>query len=482
MMAERRRRNFMSSLAIRLTLWYATSTCLIVATASGLIYWALLSNLDRQDDQFLSDQVHILRDLLAENGEQNEAIRQEIELEAAARRYARVYVRLLATDGNTIIETPGMAERLPTDAFPVPKRVEVESAGVDRTSTDGNPFRLMTATYSTKTSGNGRAIQIALDRAQQISLIRAYRGTLLAVLGLVVLISIGMAYWIAHRGIRPINEVTQAARRIRSTTLHERIEAGAFPSELLTLVETFNEMLDRLQESFDRLSQFSADIAHELRTPVNNIRGEAEVALSRPRGNQEYREVLASELEEAARLSSIIDNLLLLARSESPQADIDREWFSLHDELERLREFYDAVMLESEIHFAVESKGSLRVHANRSLLQRAIGNLIENAIRHTSEGGTIAVAAFCESDELRIEIADNGSGIAAEHLPHLFDRFYRVQRDRSIRSGGSGLGLAIVRSIVRMHGGEIVVDSQVNCGTTIVLRLPGECCVTGEAS
>lgn len=475
-MPELRHRRFLSSLAIRLTLWYAASTCLIVATATGLMYWTLIAHLDEQDDQFLIDEVHILRDLLSENGEQNDAIRQEIEFEAAARRYARVYVRLLATDGTTLIETPGMPQRLPANAFPIPEIGEVGSAGVNRFSTDGSPYRLMTATYSTKDSGEGQIIQIALDRVQQTELIRAYRSTLLAVLVFVVLVSVVMAYWIAHRGIRPIDEVTQTARRIRSTTLHERIEAGVFPSELLRLVETFNEMLDRLQESFDRLSQFSADIAHELRTPVNNLRGEAEVALSRPRSDGEYRETLASGLEEATRLSSIIDNLLLLARSESPQADIDREWFSLSIELERLREFYDAVMLESGIDFVLDSKESLRFHGNRSLLQRALGNLIDNAIRHTSDRGTIAVAAVRESNELRMEVADNGCGISGEHLPHLFDRFYRVQRDRSRRSGGSGLGLAIVRSIVRLHGGEITVHSQVGSGTTIVMRFPVESC------
>ncbi len=471
-MNEQSRPKTRLSLAGRLTLWYASSTCLIVIAATGLLYWALISHLDRQDDQFLIDEVHILRDLLAENGEQNDAIRQEIEIEAAARRYARVYVRLLDQQRAILIETPGMSERLPVGLFPKPARSDEDSDGVDREAVDGAPFRLLAAGYDERSNGDGRTIQIALDRVQQYALIQAYKNTLLAVIVIAILASILAAYWIAHRGIRPIKEIADTARRIRLTTLHERIESGKFPAELAALAGTFNEMLDRLQESFERLSRFSGDIAHELRTPVNNIRGEGEVALSRTRSVDEYRETLASNLEETVRLSRIIDSLLLLARAESPEAELTREPINLTSELDRLREFYDVLMTEKGVEWVVQSPTDLIIQANRPLLQRAIGNLIENALNHTLHGGTIAVSAISNEHMLRIEVADNGSGIPSADLPHIFDRFYRVEKDRSSVTGGSGLGLAIVRSVAELHGGEVAIDSRRGIGTTVSMTLP----------
>src|SRR5262249_9572489 len=172
---------------------------------------------------------------------------------------------------------------------------------------------------------NDRVIQVALDRTYEEDLLAGYRRNLWIVLGAALLVCALAGYRIAQRGLRPVAQITEMARRIRSSTLDERIEASGLPAELSALAGTFNEMLDRLEESFNRLARFSADIAHELRTPVNNLRGEAEVALGRSRSAAEYREVLGSCLEECARLARIIDSLLFLARAESPETQLAKE-------------------------------------------------------------------------------------------------------------------------------------------------------------
>lgn len=461
------------SLAARLTVWYAASAFIVVLAATGILYLALVANLDRQDDQFLVDEVHILRSLFTERPQYVDAIRQEVEWESAARFYARVYVRLLGEDDRPLAETPGMNATLPAHLFPTAVTLGRQPVhGIDARSTEGIPYRLLSARAADGSPDTPRTIQIAVDRTRKRALLAKFRIQLLAVLAVALLVCSLGAYLIAQRGIRPIKDITATSRRIRSTTLDQRIEAADFPAEVSALADTFNEMLDRLQESFDRLSRFSADIAHELRTPVNNLRGESEVALGRMRSSEEYRESLESCLEESIRLSRIIDGLLLMARAETPQAEIQREPVDLARELAAVREFYEAAATEAGIRFEAEANPDLRIHANRPLVQRAIGNLIENAIAHTPTGGEVRVTAAEQNGAICITVSDTGRGIPAEDVPHVFDRFYRVERDRSSATGGSGLGLAIVRSIAELHGGKVGLCSTVGSGTRVTVILP----------
>ena len=245
-----------------------------------------------------------------------------------------------------------------------------------------------------------------------------------------------------------------------------------YPGELASLASTFNNMLNRLEESFDRISRFSADMAHDLRTPVNNIRGEVEVALARARTINEY--VLGSVLEEAVRLSDLIANLLFLARTESPATHLSREQLDLTELLGSMREYYEASAADAGITLAVlNSVTPVFAEADRALMQRALSNVISNAIAHTQTGGSVRLAAYNgEGAVVRIEVIDTGSGIPAESLPRVFDRFYRVDSSRSRESGGTGLGLAIVQGIMVLHSGQAEVASRMGEGTRVTLRLP----------
>jgi two-component system, OmpR family, heavy metal sensor histidine kinase CusS len=229
-------------------------------------------------------------------------------------------------------------------------------------------------------------------------------------------------------------------------------------------------MLDRLEGSFTRLSQFSADLAHELRTPIANILGEAQVALTRARSSDEYREVVESTAAECEKLSGIVDNLLFVARADAARDKIHRTLFPGRREVEKIAAYYSTIAEDRNI--AIECVGEGEVYADSTLFARAIGNLLDNAVRHTPEGGKIEISIKQHAATTDIVVRDNGCGIAAEHLPRVFDRFYRADSSRS--SGGAGLGLALVKSITDLHSGSAAIESEVGRGTAVVLTFPNK--------
>jgi two-component system, OmpR family, heavy metal sensor histidine kinase CusS len=462
------------SLAARLTAWYASSAFALVLVATGFLYWALVTNLDHEDDEMMAGQISVLRGLLRDGPKDIAALQQKIEWQYAATQYERLYIRILDQTGRVIAETPDMSGALPTQVFPPPVPAGLDPGHGRNVRTSGDrTFRLLSA-LAARGSGEreGFVIQAGLDHTLEANLLAVYRRSMWVVLGVALALCGVVGHQIAWRGVRAVGDIAKTARRIRSTTLHERIEATGLPAELLALAGTFNEMLDRLQEAFDRLSQFSADIAHELRTPLSNLRGEAEVALGRARSPAEYREVLGSCLEECERLSRLVDALLFLARAERALASIERERVEVGQELRRAREFYGAAAAEGGVALDVSVDEPIGADLDRTLFQRALGNLVTNALAHTPTGGRVTLHATRDNGAVRVDVSDTGCGIPPEHLPHLFDRFYRVDRARSSASGGMGLGLAIVKSIATLHGGSVRIASDMGHGTRVTLSFP----------
>jgi len=316
-----------------------------------------------------------------------------------------------------------------------------------------------------------RSFQIAQDISREEALLANYRWKLTLVLLLGTLLSGVVGMVIARRGMRPIERIAKAAQQITATQLHQRIGRERWPQELAALATAFDEMLNRLEDSFRRLTQFSADLAHELRTPINNLVGEAEVALSRSRTPEEYRQVLSSSLEEYERLSHLIKSLLFLARSESTEFQIERSFFDARKEIEAVLEFHDAVAEERKIQVAC--RGNATLYADPHLFRRALSNLLANSLQYTPMGGTITLSIEAgDHQDVEVHIRDSGSGIASEDIPKIFDRFYRGDPSRSKTREGTGLGLAIVKSIMDLHDGNVTVESEPSKGTTVVLTFP----------
>jgi two-component system heavy metal sensor histidine kinase CusS len=262
--------------------------------------------------------------------------------------------------------------------------------------------------------------------------------------------------------------MTRALQRVGPKQLHERVPTVGWPRELQPLALAFDDMLARLEDSFVRLSQFSADIAHELRTPIANIRGEAEVALSRARPAEEYREVLESTIAECQHLGHIVDNLLFLARTEAAEGHLQRASFDGRAVIEKIAAFYEPIAEEQKL--TIRCRGEATFVADEMLFSRAVNNLVENAAHHTPSGGTIEISIANRGANAEVSVKDNGAGIPPQHLPRVFDRFYRADSARS--SEGVGLGLALVKSIMDLHGGSTTIESQVDRGTAVTLSFP----------
>jgi two-component system, OmpR family, heavy metal sensor histidine kinase CusS len=445
---------------------------LLVLLGSAALYMVLRAELDRSTDLFLADKFHVLRTMLRERPNDEDGLREEIELESAARRYQQFYIRLVNEQGEPILTTPGMTEQLNIAELASRTRGHPEHS-IFMLGKRGQAFRVASAAAEVGSPpASTDTIQIAIDISQEEALLARYRLWIWAILLATSVLFPLVGYRIARQGIRPVEEIAATARKITSTNLRERIQAEGYPSELASLAGTFNEMLDRLEESFERISRFSADIAHDLRTPVNNIRGEAEVALARARTVDEYRDVLESSLEEAVRLSDLIGDLLFLARAESPLKHVQRQRVDVGELLGTVREYYDATASDGGITLMTAADaGPITAELDRSLMLRAVSNLVSNAIAHTPPGGIVTLAAAAESEAIRIDVSDTGNGIPAEALPRVFDRFFRVDPSRSKASGGTGLGLAIVQSIMTLHGGSAEIASELGRGTIVTLRI-----------
>ncbi|MFU0820034.1 heavy metal sensor histidine kinase [Pseudomonas lundensis] len=288
--------------------------------------------------------------------------------------------------------------------------------------------------------------------------------------GLSALATAILGAWAARSGLRPLRRMSAIAASVSADSLTARLPEAQMPTELADLAHAFNAMLERLDASFQRLSAFSADIAHELRTPLSNLLTHTQVTLTRPRDIDAYREALHSNLEELQWMAQLVNDMLYLAKADHGLLTPRREPLDLVQEVEALLEFYALLAEESQIQLTHEGSGQLA--GDRSMLRRALSNLLDNALRYTPAGGEIKVRMVPAADRLRITVENSGPGIPAALLPSLFDRFYRA--DPARREGSSehaGLGLAITQSIIRAHGGQITCESQAGM-TRFVIELP----------
>lgn len=301
-------------------------------------------------------------------------------------------------------------------------------------------------------------VALTLERAEHRALLASHlRHTLIAV-SIGALIAAFLGYLVSRSSLRPVRRIAAEAAEIHASGLDRRLDSARTPVELAELVVAFNGMLGRLEESFHRLSDFSSDLAHEFRTPINNLIGQGQVALSRPRGESELRDVIASNIEECERLARMVDDLLFLARADNAQATLHREAFPISEEILRALAYFEG--LAEERHVRLQCEGDAVVQADRGMVRRALVNLVSNAIRHSPANARVAIVVRAWQDgAISVGVSNDGPGIPPKDLARIFDRFYRVDEARANSHQGSGLGLAIVRSIMSLHGGRVRVES-----------------------
>jgi two-component system heavy metal sensor histidine kinase CusS len=451
------------SIATQLVLLFTLCAALLLSCSLGLFYWIVVRHAFEEDNAVLADKFAAIRNELTQPSGIASVVQ---DLKTPRTGEAAVYwIRLIAPDGSVAAETSGMDRVLPIFVFSSPRSTSNQPSPVDYRS-DEKLFSLLAQNETV--NGSNYTIQIAQDRSSDERFRKQFRTLLVLGLGLGVVASALIAVTVTRRGLRPLTTMRRALERVQPAHLNERIDPARWPTELRPLAASFDHMLMRLEDSFTRLSQFSADLAHELRTPIGNMLGEAQVALTRDRSPKQYREVIESAAAECERLSAIIDNLLFLARTDAAEQQVNRSVFSGRAALEKIVAFYQA--LAEDRHVAISCRGDADVFADPILFNRAISNLVDNALRFTSEGGEIRISIQASNNGSEVSVRDSGSGISPEHLPHVFDRFYRSDKSRS--SAGTGLGLSLVKSIVDLHGGLVSIESEIGRGTAVILTFP----------
>ncbi len=457
-----------TSITFRLTLLFASASSIVLLLLGFLIGAAVDRHFEAQDMEVLSGKLKLTQHAL-------EMVRSKAELDAMPQLldasligHQGLEVLIVAPDGQVLFAT-NRAEfpqtLLDSDFNPDGTRT------IAWRTSNNRPLRGISAQAPTAIKGSPPAIvAVAIDISHHEHFMSSFRVTLWSFVILAASVT-GVLGWVAaRRGLAPLQAIKRKAADITAHRLDSRLPVDSVPVELLGLVETLNEMLTRLENSFKQLADFSSDIAHELRTPVSNLLTQTQVTLSKNRNSDEYRDVLASNIEEFERLSRMISDMLFLAKSENHLIIPHREQLNLVDEVNGLFEFYEILAEDKSI--VMTSSGSGRVSGDRLMLRRAISNLLSNALRHTPTGGRIAVHVDNTGDSVvKLSVENTGTAIPAEHLPHLFDRFYRVDCSRQRFSEGVGLGLAITRSIMRAHGGDALVRSD-QASTVFELIVP----------
>ena len=331
-------------------------------------------------------------------------------------------------------------------------------------------YRGIAAEVSTGIGAHSRVtVAVATDIAHHQTYMRSFLQTLWLFVASAAALTGVLGWIVARRGLAPLRAMREQAQVVTAQQLSQRLPVASVPLELAELAQSLNDMLARLEEAFLRLSDFSSDIAHELRTPVSNLMTQTQVALSRARNADEYHSILESNAEEFEHMARMISDMLLLAKAENGLVVPNRETLQLGAEVRALFDYYDAVAEEKGITLVID--GEAEIGADRLMLRRALGNLLSNAVRHATPGSSVRVLISTDVDQVLIAMENQGDTIAQEFLERVFDRFFRVDPSRHRASEGSGLGLAITRSIVLAHGGSIAVTSSAGL-TRFTISLP----------
>ena len=441
------------SLTARLTAFYALVSATVLVGLAILVAFATSRHFVELDRGYLQDKIGLVQKIVKESpapdllsGRLDELLGSHHGLFIDLRQGDRV---VYGTEG--MVFPSGLAPQgaTPTDWTLHDQTLRGLSARVDPSS---NP--------SSEPGAGGAPMQlrIALDTGHHLHFMRSLSQTLALYSLVAILVSGLLGWWAARRGLAPLRIMKERASTVTAQKLDQRMPVEAVPVEFADLAESLNTMLGRLQADFARLQEFSSDLAHELRTPINNLLTQTQVSLAQKRDAEAYRDILASNAEEFQRLARMVSDMLFLAKTEHGLELPNPEAISLDQEALDLFDFYDAVADEKRIRLKI--LGEAQVMGDRLMVRRAIGNLLSNALRHSPAEAEVVVAIEVRPGEATLCITNRGTTIAPEVLPRLFDRFFRVDKSRSHpESDGTGLGLSITQAIMTAHGGSVSVTS-----------------------
>ena len=449
---------FFKSIRIRLTLWYLAVIVILLFIFSFVAYFMLSYNLYHNLDKTLFDRANQLRPTIRITGGQ-------LILPLQPNETLLVY----DADGTLIREFGLMLDTDNINGL-VEKALLGENSFATTVTTEKQGIRIYATSFMI--SFNNRAAIVIGQLTSNITQVLSTFRYVVILTAVVVIILAGMGgLFLASRVLKPVERITTTAQEIGESDLSRRINIGT-DDELGKLASTLNGMIERLEKAFNRQRQFTADASHELRTPLAIMQAESTLALSKERTEADYRKSLEMISQESAYMSSVIGKLLFLARSEAGKEPLHFEDIDIKELITELSTNMEALADDKKIKLAVDARESLIVNGDRIKLRQLFINILENAIRYTPGNGSISISLSRKDVNALVIISDTGIGIPEEHLPHIFERFYRVDKARSRAEGGVGLGLAISQYIAESHGGKIEVESQVEKGTTFYVSIP----------
>ncbi len=442
-----------SSLTLRVTLAFMLIVALTASLLGIYLYRAFVGEIERRDDLQLLGKLRQVQIVLGRPGASELLAAQPDFFRDTMSGQENSLVRIVAPGGAVLADINPAGEHypVPPSAGAAPGRDAIAAW----TAQGGIPGRVVAG--SARLGATPVTVVVARAYGERTAMFARYRARILAACAAGALLAAVLAALMLRRGLRPLRAVAEHAALVKPGAIARRLDIAEAPSELRPLVDAFNAMLQRLQEGYARLSGFSADLAHEFRTPVTNMIGQSQVALGQGRSREEYEALLVSNIEELERLARMIESMLFLARAGQEEVVLARQPLEACKELERVADFFEGMAEERGLRLRCSGEG--RFTADPALVRRALANLVSNAVRHAHEGGTVSLHAEPRAGTVELSVANIGDPIPREHLDHLFERFYRVDSARSDAEGSTGLGLSIVSAIMTLHGGKATVQS-----------------------
>jgi heavy metal sensor kinase len=460
-------------LRVRLTLSYVLLFALVLVVVGLLFRRSLERSLERQEAEILAGDWAAVRGYLRVEADGRHGWRFDLDEAEEGHIVERLRRVLLLTDleGN-ILEMSRGYEAL--GGFNREELAKARAAGgvpvlrkVDRGS---SPYLIRQGIVREGNRDYFLAIGLSIEDTQGV--LKDFTRAYFLLVPLLLLGIAGMGWLMAGGALQPLNDLAGATKKISSENLRYRLKPRGTADELDSLVATFNAMLDRLERSFLQIQQFNEDASHELRTPITAIRGQLEVALFTARGEEDYRQAIETALQDVERMGHIVQSLLLLSQAENGQLSLAKTRVDLAPVIEEIVHQFQMTAKEKGLRLTPLISPGTRAQVDRVQFERMVANLLSNAVRFTPPGGEIRVALTHGSGKIFLTVSDTGDGIPAEHILHIFDRFYRAVHSEKEHEKGIGLGLSFVDWIVKAHGGTIDVRSDLGHGTTFLVTLP----------
>ncbi|MET3821923.1 two-component system heavy metal sensor histidine kinase CusS [Burkholderia sp. PvR073] len=457
------------SLLRRLTLAFAAVAALVFALTGAYLYRSLSAELTRRDDIEIAGKLNQFLQLARASGSTAALRADPAVFHEVLLSHPGVYLGIYDAANRPLVEHTDEAGNTLASVIARPRPADAAAASPFTCAPPG--IGTSRCVRARATLPSGETIQVALARTatDRQSLLESYRVDIWLAAALGALLVGALGYAVASRGLRPVESLGRQTSRIEAHNLNARLDARGGPVELHELATSVNRMLDRLERAFVRLSQFSSDLAHDMRTPLANMISSSQVTLSRARTTEEYEALIDSNIEECERLQRMIENMLFLARTDNARQHLKTVELDAGAELRRLASYFQALADEAGVHLAVQ--GEAPVVADATLFRRAVSNLASNALEHAQAGSTIELTVSTRPGYAVVEVTNRGAAIPPEQIERIFERFYRIDSSRHGAARNAGLGLAIVKSIIELHRGKVEVESR-DGRTTFALYFP----------